>query len=225
MHKIKSYITEELKFSNQTIKEMRLNSENFYKLINQRRSVRDFDNKSFDINIINNAILAAGTAPSGANLQPWHFVIIKNQEIKNKIKIAAEKEEEEFYSSKAPQEWLDALKPLGTDPNKDFLEKAPYLIAIFKKKFSINNKQKVKNYYVRESVGIATGILISCLHFSGLAMLTHTPSPMTFLNKILKRPNNEKPFVLLVVGYPDANAKIPKFAKEKKLLEEISTLI
>ena len=225
MHKIKSYITEELKFSNQTIKEMRLNSENFYKLINQRRSVRDFDNKSFDINIINNAILAAGTAPSGANLQPWHFVVIKNQEIKNKIKIAAEKEEEEFYNSKAPQEWLDALKPLGTDPNKDFLEKAPYLIAIFEKKFSMNNKQKVKNYYVRESVGIATGILISCLHFSGLAMLTHTPSPMTFLNKILKRPNNEKPFVLLVVGYPDANAKIPKFAKEKKLLEEISTLI
>ena len=224
MHKIKTYITEELKFSNQTIKEMKLNSEKFYKLINKRRSVRDFDNKSFDINIINNAILAAGTAPSGANLQPWHFVIIKNKEIKNKIKIAAEKEEKEFYNSKAPQEWLDALKPLGTDPNKDFLEKAPYLIAIFEKKFSMNGNQKVKNYYVRESVGIATGILISCLHFSGLAMLTHTPSPMTFLNKILKRPNNEKPFVLLVVGYPDINAKIPKFAKEKKYLKEISTL-
>tara|TARA_B100000963_G_scaffold21260_1_gene16031 strand:- start:189 stop:866 length:678 start_codon:yes stop_codon:yes gene_type:complete len=225
MHKIKTYITEELKFSNQTIKEMKLNSEKFYKLINKRRSVRDFDNKSFDINIINNAILAAGTAPSGANLQPWHFVIIKNKEIKNKIKIAAEKEEKEFYNSKAPQEWLDALKPLGTDPNKDFLEKAPYLIAIFEKKFSMNGNQKVKNYYVRESVGIATGILISCLHFSGLAMLTHTPSPMTFLNKILKRPNNEKPFVLLVVGYPDINAKIPKFAKEKKYLKEISTLV
>ena len=225
MHKIKSYITEDLKFSNQTIKEMKINSEKFYKLINQRRSVRDFDNKSFDINIINNAILAAGTAPSGANLQPWHFVVIKNKEIKNKIKIAAEKEEQEFYNSKAPQEWLDALKPLGTDPNKDFLEKAPYLIAIFEKKFSMNGRQKVKNYYVRESVGIATGILISCLHLSGLAMLTHTPSPMTFLNKILKRPLNEKPFVLLVVGYPDINAKIPKFAKEKKNLKEISTLI
>ena len=225
MHKIKTYITEELKFSNQTIKEMKLNSEKFYKLISKRRSVRDFDKKSFDINIINNAILAAGTAPSGANLQPWHFVVIKNKDIKNKIKIAAEKEEIEFYKSKAPQEWLDALKPLGTDPNKDFLEKAPYLIAIFEKKFSINGNQKVKNYYVRESVGIATGILISCLHLSGLAMLTHTPSPMTFLNKILKRPNNEKPFVLLVVGYPDVNAKIPKFAKQKKYLEEISTLI
>jgi len=225
MHKIKTYITEELKFSNQTIEEMKLNSEKFYKLISKRRSVRDFDKKSFDINIINNAILAAGSAPSGANLQPWHFVVIKNKEIKNKIKIAAEKEEEEFYKSKAPQEWLDALKPLGTDPNKDFLEKAPYLIAIFEKKFSINGEQRVKNYYVRESVGIATGILISCLHLSGLAMLTHTPSPMNFLNKILKRPNNEKPFVLLVVGYPDINAKIPKFAKEKKYLEEITTLI
>ena len=225
MHKINSYITEELKFSNQTINEMKINSQKFYKSISQRRSIRDFDNKSFDINIINNSILAAGTAPSGANLQPWHFVVIKNKEIKNKIKIAAEKEEREFYNLKAPQEWLDALKPLGTDPNKDFLEKAPYLIAIFEKKYSINGNQKVKNYYVRESVGIATGILISCLHFSGLAMLTHTPSPMTFLNKILKRPNNEKPFVLLVVGYPDKRAKIPKFAKQKKCLNEISTLI
>jgi len=180
MHKITSYITEELKFSNQTLKEMKLNSKKFYESISARRSVRDFDNKSFDINIIKNAILAAGTAPSGANLQPWHFVVIKSKEIKNKIKIAAEKEEKEFYESKAPKEWLDALKPLGTDSNKDFLEKAPYLIAIFEKKFSINGKQKVKNYYVRESVGIATGILISCLHLSGLAMLTHTPSPMSF---------------------------------------------
>ena len=224
MHKIKTYITEELKFSNQTIDEMRLNSKKFYKFINKRRSVRDFNNKSFDINIINNAILAAGTAPSGANLQPWHFVIIKNKEIKNKIRKAAEKEERLFYNSKAPMEWLEALKPLGTDSRKEFLEKAPYLIAIFEKKFSINGNQKVKNYYVKESVGIATGILISSLHFSGLAMLTHTPSPMTFLNKILKRPNNEKPFVLLVVGFPDKNATIPKFAKQKKLLEEISSL-
>ncbi len=219
MHKIETYITEELKFSNQTIKEMKLNSEKFYKLISQRRSVRDFDKKSFDINIINNAILAAGTSPSGANLQPWHFVVIKNKEIKKQIKVAAEKEEIDFYNSKAPKEWLDALKPLGTDPNKDFLERAPYLIAIFEKKFSINGRQKVKNYYVRESVGIATGILISCLHLSGLAMLTHTPSPMTFLNKILKRPNNEKPFVLLVVGYPDKKATIPKYAKQKKKFE------
>ena len=144
MHKIKTYITEDLKFSNQTIKEMKINSEKFYKLISQRRSVRDFDKKSFDVNIINNAILAAGTAPSGANLQPWHFVVVKNKEIKNKIKIAAEKEEAEFYNSKAPQEWLDALKPLGTDPNKDFLEKAPYLIAIFEKNFLLMVNKRLK---------------------------------------------------------------------------------
>ena len=225
MHKIKTYITEELEFSNQTIKEMKFNSKKFYNSISKRRSVREFDDKPFDIDIINNAILAAGTAPSGANLQPWHFVVIKDKSIKNKIRIAAEKEEEEFYKKKAPKEWLEALKPLGTDPNKDFLEKAPYLIAIFEKKFSINGNQKVKNYYVRESVGIATGILISSLHLSGLAMLTHTPSPMTFLNNILGRPSNEKPFVLLVVGYPDKKATIPKFAKEKKYLREITTFI
>ncbi len=225
MHKINKYITEDLNFSNQTIEKMKLNSKKFYNLIKKRRSVREFSNKSFDINIINNAILSAGTAPSGANLQPWHFVIIKNKQLKKKIRIAAEKEEKEFYNKKAPKEWLDALKPLGTDQNKEFLETAPYLIAIFEKKFSINNDAKVKNYYVRESVGIATGILISNLHLSGLAMLTHTPSPMNFLNKILKRPNNEKAFVLLVVGYPKKNTKIPKFARQKKRLQEISTLI
>ena len=131
----------------------------------------------------------------------------------------------EFYNSRAPKEWLDALKPLGTDSSKEFLEKAPYLIAIFEKKFTINENNKIKNYYVRESVGIATGMLITCLHFSGIAMLTHTPSPMSFLNKILKRSNNEKPFVLLVVGYPHKMAKIPKFATQKRKLEEISTLV
>tara|TARA_B100001029_G_C15028429_1_gene435208 strand:+ start:530 stop:1207 length:678 start_codon:yes stop_codon:yes gene_type:complete len=225
MHKIKKYITEELKFSKQTIDEMKINSKNFYNLIKKRRSIRDFDNKNFDVDIINNAILSAGSAPNGANLQPWHFVVINNKDIKKKIRIAAEKEEEKFYNYKAPKEWLDALIPLGTDPNKDFLEKAPYLIAIFEKKYSFNGNQKIKNYYVRESVGIATGILISCLHFSGLAMLTHTPSPMNFLNKILKRPVNEKPFVLLVVGYPNKKAKIPIFARQKKLLNEISTII
>jgi len=224
MHKTKTYITEDLKFSNQTIEEMKLNSEKFYKLISKRRSVRDFQDKSFDISIINNAILAAGTAPSGANLQPWHFVVVKNKKIKHKIRKAAEKEEEIFYNSKAPKEWLDALKPLGTDSNKDFLERAPYLIAIFEKKYSINGNDRVKNYYVKESVGMATGILISCLHFSGLAMLTHTPSPMNFLNKILNRPSNEKPFVLLVVGYPSKGTKIPKFAKEKKYLKDILTI-
>ena len=225
MHKVQKYITQDLKFSNQTINEMKINSNKFYQNIKKRRSVRDFETRKFDIQIIKNAVLAAGTAPSGANLQPWHFVVVKNKQIKNKIKLAAEKEENNFYKNKAPEEWLNALKPLGTDPNKDFLDKAPYLIAIFEKKYSLSGKDKVKNYYVRESVGIATGILISCLHFSGLAMLTHTPSPMNFLNKILKRPKNEKPFVLLVVGYPSQKAKIPIFAKEKKILSEISTII
>ena len=224
MHIINKYITEDLKFTNQTIKEMKLNSQNFYNNIKKRRSVRDFDRKNFDIQIINNALKAAGSAPNGANLQPWHFVIIKNKKIKSKIRIAAEKEEREFYKKKASIEWLKALKPLGTDPNKAFLENAPYLIAIFEKKYSLSDKEKIKNYYVRESVGIATGILISCLHFSGLAMLTHTPSPMTFLNKILKRPNNEKPFVLLVVGFPSRKAKIPKFARQKKKLNDICTI-
>ncbi len=225
MHNKKPYITEELDFSNQTISEMKNNSKKFYNSIKKRRSIRDFKNKKIEISIIKNAILSAGTAPSGANLQPWHFVVVKDKDIKKKIRIAAEKEEEKFYNYKAPKEWIEALKPLGTNSKKEFLEIAPYLIAIFEKKFSMSKRKKVKDYYVRESVGIATGILISCLHFSGLAMLTHTPSPMTFLNKILNRPQNEKPFVLLVIGYPDENAKIPIFAKNKKKLEEITSII
>ena len=208
--------TEKLNHKALPLKEIVKKSKEFYNLIKERRSVRDFSNIEIDIKIIKNAILSAGTAPNGANLQPWHFVIIKNKKIKKKIKIAAEKEEEEFYSRKAPKEWLKVLEPLGTDKNKEFLEIAPILIAIFEKKYSIKNKTKIKNYYVRESVGIATGILISCLHFSGLCMLTHTPSPMNFLNKILKRPSNEKPFVLLAVGIPKDNCEIPTFAKKKK---------
>ena len=219
-----NYITKKLDFSNQTLKEMSLNSKKFYNLIKKRRSVRDFKKDVIDFEIIQNAILAAGTAPNGANLQPWHFVVIKNKSIKKKIRKAAEIEEKEFYEKKAPKEWLDALKPLGTDKNKSFLEEAPYLIAVFEKKHSIKNKKKVKNYYVKESVGIATGILISCLHFSGLSMLTHTPSPMNFLNTILKRPVNEKPFVLLVVGKPKDNCMIPVFAKNKKSFNKISSI-
>jgi len=219
------FITKKLDFSNQTIKEMSLNSKNFYNLIKKRRSVRDFKSQKIDFDIIKNAILAAGTAPNGANLQPWHFVIIKKQSIKKKIRVAAEVEEKDFYENKAPKEWLEALKPLGTNKNKSFLEAAPYLIAIFEKKYSLKNKKKVKNYYVKESVGIATGILISCLHFSGLSMLTHTPSPMNFLNKILKRPSNEKPFVLLVIGKPKDDCVIPVFATKKKSFSKISTVL
>ena len=139
--------------------------------------------------------------------------------------MAAEKEEKNFYKNKAPKDWLDALEPLGTNENKEFLEDAPILIAIFEKKYALEKNKKIKNYYVKESVGIATGILISCLHLSGLCMLTHTPSPMNFLNKILNRPINEKPFLILVVGFPKKNCQIPVFAKKKKKLEDISSFI
>ena len=215
---------EKLEFNIIPIKDIIKKSKKFYEIISKRRSVRDFDSKKIDLKIIKNAILSAGSAPNGANLQPWHFVIIKDKKIKKKIRIAAEIEEKEFYNKKAPKEWLQALEPLGTDEDKKFIENAPVLIAIFEKKYSFQKKKKIKNYYVRESVGIATGILITCLHMSGLCMLTHTPSPMNFLNTILDRPVNEKPFVLLIVGYPDKDCKIPTFAKNKKKLKEISTI-
>ena len=212
-----------LKYTSLSLDEIKERSQFFYDLIKTRRSIRQFSLKKIDDNIIENAIKSAGTAPNGANLQPWHFVVIKNKKIKKAIRKAAEKEEEKFYNEVAPPEWLKALHPLGTDEHKEFLEEAPILIAVFEKKFSIEKKVKIKNYYVKESVGIATGILISALHYSGLCMLTHTPNPMTFLNKILKRPANEKPFVLLVVGFPKSNTKVPKFASQKKSLDEIST--
>ena len=206
-----------------SVREIKKRSKIFYNLIKKRRSIREFSLKNIDDSIIKNAIKSAGTAPNGANLQPWHFVVIKNKKIKKVIRKAAEKEEKKFYNKVAPTEWLKALEPLGTDENKEFLEEAPILIAVFEKKFSKEKKVKIKNYYVKESVGIATGILISALHYSGLCMLTHTPNPMTFLNKILDRPINEKPFVLLVVGFPKLNTKVPKFASQKKSLNQIST--
>ena len=216
---------ESVKFKHTTIpvKEIKKRSKIFYNLIKKRRSIREFSLKNIDDSIIKNAIKSAGTAPNGANLQPWHFVVIKNKKIKKEIRKAAEKEEKKFYNKVAPTEWLKALEPLGTDENKEFLEEAPILIAVFEKKFSEEKKIKIKNYYVKESVGIATGILISALHYAGLSMLTHTPNPMTFLNKILDRPINEKPFVLLVVGFPKLNTKVPKFASQKKSLNQIST--
>ena len=212
-----------LKYDEVPIKEINKRSKIFYNLIKKRRSIRDFSLKKINDNVIKNAIKSAGTAPNGANLQPWHFVVIKNKRIKKEIRKAAEKEEEKFYNKVAPMEWLKALEPLGTDANKKFLEEAPILIAIFEKKFSTKKSVNIKNYYVKESVGIATGILISALHYAGLCMLTHTPNPMTFLNKILGRPNNEKPFVLLVIGFPKENCKVPKFASQKKSLNQIST--
>tara|TARA_Y100000590_G_scaffold355815_1_gene409744 strand:- start:1566 stop:2231 length:666 start_codon:yes stop_codon:yes gene_type:complete len=218
------YKTEKLIFKRSSMGEILKKSKKFYNNLKKRRSIREYKDDKIDINIIKNAILSAGSAPNGANLQPWHFVVIKDKKIKKKIRESAEKEEKEFYKSRAPKEWLRALEPLGTDSNKDFLEIAPILIAIFEKKNSIKNKQKIKNYYVKESVGIATGILITCLHISGLCMLTHTPSPMGFLNKILKRPSNEKPFVLLVVGLPKNDCIFPSYAKKKKGLKEILTI-
>lgn len=174
--------------------------------------------------VIEQCLLTAGGAPSGANLQPWHFVVVSDLAVKRRIREAAEEEEREFYAHRAPQEWLDALAPLGTDANKPFLETAPYLIAIFAQSYGVlPDGRKVKNYYVQESVGIATGMLITAVHVAGLASLTHTPSPMGFLNAILNRPTNEKPFLLLVVGHPADDAIVPDITK--KPLAEIATFL
>ena len=193
-----------------------------YNLIKRRRSVRDFSDRDVPQEVIDACLLAAGTAPNGANLQPWHFAVVHSLEVKTKIREAAEREEQGFYNGKAPQEWLDALQPLGTDANKPFLQTAPYLIVIFAQAHTVEpDGQKSKNYYVSESVGIATGFLISALHQVGLATLTHTPSPMKFLNSILDRPSNERPFLVLVVGYPKEDALVP--AITKKPIDEITS--
>ncbi len=211
-------------FAQYSENEMLKRSEAFYDDIKRRRTIRDFSDRPVPKEIIENCIKAAGTAPNGANLQPWHFVVVSNTEVKKKIRIAAEEEEKEFYSKRAPKEWLDALEPLGTDENKPFLETAPYLIAIFYKSYDqLPDGRQVKQYYSIESTGIATGILITAIHNAGLVSLTHTPSPMNFLNEILDRPKNEKPFLLLVVGYPADDAKVPDI--KKKSLQEIASFI
>ncbi len=196
----------------------------FYQRIKTRRSVRDFSNKPVPKTVIEQAILSAGTAPNGANMQPWHFVAISNPEMKKQIRIAAEKEEQEFYEQRASQEWLDALSHLGTDAQKPFLETASHLIVVFLKKFSYDEAgEKLKNYYTSESVGLATGFLIDALHHSGVATLTHTPSPMKFLNDILQRPSDERPFMILVAGYPAEACEVPVI--EKKSLADIATFL
>jgi iodotyrosine deiodinase len=196
----------------------------FYEEVRRRRTVRDFSDWSVPRSVIEKCICSAGTAPSGANLQPWSFVVVSDPVLKLRIREAAEEEEHEFYTKRAPQEWLDALAPLGTDEHKAFLETAPYLIAIFALSFGLlPDGRKVKHYYATESVGIATGILITALHHAGLATLTHTPSPMNFLNEILGRPSNERPFLLLVVGYPAKNAMVPDISK--KTFSEIATFL
>lgn len=204
--------------------EMKARADSFYEEIRRRRSVRDFSSRLVARALIENCLLAAGTAPNGANMQPWYFVAISDSEVKQEIRAAAEEEESEFYTKRAPQEWLDALQPLGTDEHKPFLEKAPWLIAIFAQSHGVlADGRQVKNYYVQESVGIATGLLIAALHHAGLATLTHTPSPMGFLNEILDRPKNERPFLLLIVGYPAEDAQVPVITK--KSLHEIAQFI
>jgi nitroreductase len=203
---------------------MQRRAEEFHAEMRRRRTVRDFSNRDVPLSIIEDCLCTAGTAPSGANLQPWHFVVVRDAELKRQIRIAAEEEEQEFYHRRAPQEWLDALAPLGTDANKPFLETAPYLIAIFTQTHGVfPDGRIVKHYYGQESVGIATGFLIAALHHAGLATLTHTPSPMGFLNTILDRPSQERPFLLLVVGYPAAGAKVPRISK--KPLENFATFL
>lgn len=192
--------------------------------IARRRTVRDFDTRPIQREVIEQCLLAAGSAPSGANQQPWFFSVITDPVIKRKIRHAAEAEERGFYAGRAPQEWLDALAPLGTDPNKPFLEEAPVLIAIFAQKYGLHpDGQKFSHYYVPESVGIATGFLIAALHHAGLATLTHTPSPMGFLNQICERPSSEKASILLVVGHPKADCQVPVHGGIKKPLERIAS--
>lgn len=206
--------------------EMLERSRRFYAEVQRRHTVRDFSAQPVSLEVIQNCLLAAGTAPNGANLQPWHFVVVSSLQVKRRIREAAEAEEREFYRYRASTEWLEALAPLGTDPRKPFLETAPCLIAVFAQTYGLQpDGSKVKHYYVSESVGIATGILVTALHHAGLACLTHTPSPMGFLNKILGRPSHERPFVLLVVGYPAENAQIPLHATRKKPLSEIATFV
>lgn len=190
-------------------------SKDFYELMNQRRSIRFFSSEKFDIEILVNAVKAAGTAPSGANKQPWKFVIVESAEIKKQIRIAAEKEEKESYERRMPQSWLDDLAPLGTDWHKEFLEIAPYLIIVFKIDYLKIDNEIRKHYYVNESVGIATGILLSALNNAGLVTLTHTPSPMNFLQKVLNRPSTEKPYLLIPVGYPAEDAVVPDIKRKK----------
>jgi len=204
--------------------EMRSRATDFLEIVRTRRTVRDFSDRPVPIEVINDCLRAASTAPSGANKQPWHFVVVRSPDVKQKIREAAEHEEREFYQRRAPDEWLEALEPFATDENKPFLEKAPYLIAIFSQLHGHTPEgEKMKHYYVKESVGLATGILITALHNAGLATLTHTPSPMKFLTQVLERPANETPFLLLVVGYPADDAVVPRLTK--KPLEEIATYI
>src|SRR4029453_13199027 len=196
----------------------------FYEAMQRRRTVREYSDRSVPRGVVEYCIRAAGTAPSGANLQPWHFVAVSDLTVKHQIRVAAEKEEREFYAKRAPKAWLEALAPLGTDSNKPFLEIAPWLIAVFAQPFrTLSDATRSPTYYAIESVGIATGLLVTAVNSCGLVALTHTPSPLGFLNRILGRPSYEKPFVLLVVGHPAKNAQVPDISR--KPLAEISSFV
>jgi iodotyrosine deiodinase len=208
-----------LRFQRLPAEEQLWRASSFFQTMSARRTVRSFSPEPVPFELIETAIKAAATAPSGANQQPWRFVVVSDQEVKRQIREAAEVEEREFYHRRAPLEWLAALQPLGTDWHKPFLEIAPYRIVIFRLDYGLSHdaegrETKIKHYYVMESVGIAAGFLLAALHMAGLATLTHTPSPMGFLSKILNRPKNEKPYLLIPVGYPAAEATVPQITKK-----------
>jgi nitroreductase len=208
--------------------EQRLRAAEFAARMRSRRSVRHFSSRPVPLALIETAISVAAHAPSGANQQPWTFVVVRDSEIKRQIRMAAEAEEKESYEHRMPNDWLAALAPLGTDWHKEFLETAPFLIVVFRQDHGLarlpdGTERKIKHYYVQESVGIACGFLIAALHWMGLATLTHTPSPMGFLARILNRPPNEKPYLLIPVGYPAANATVPDIPK--RALAEVMTLV
>ena len=212
-----------LKFQDIDANEQQRRADEFFEMLNRRRTVREYSDQEVPFELIEKAIETAGTAPSGANLQPWRFVVVRDAEVKRKIRGAAEKEEYESYHGRMSEKWLRRLAVLGTDEHKPFLEIAPYLIVVFRINSFEENGETEPTYYSQESVGIAVGILLAALHNMGLATLTHTPSPMKFLQEILGRPKNEVPFVLIPVGYPAADAKVPDISR-KELAEIIQVI-
>lgn len=212
--------------SDMTDDEMSIEAEAFFDKMTRRHSVRDFSDREVSRDVIENCIRAAGTAPSGANQQPWHFVAISNRKAKHRIRLAAEEEERKFYEGGGGDAWIKALEPIGTNADKPHLDIAPWLIIVFAQRWGeFEDGTRYKNYYVPESVGIATGVLLTALHHAGLVGLTHTPNPMKFLNEMLGRAEAEKPVMIIAVGHPAANATVPKVAKTKKPIDEILTVL
>ena len=206
--------------------EMRIEALKFMEHMRRRHTVRDYSDRAVELSVIEDCIKAAGTAPSGANHQPWHFVAIQNPQMKTRVRAAAEEEEKIFYDGGAGAEWLQALEPIGTDKHKPHLTDAPWLIVVFAQRYGMTDtKERFKNYYVPESVGIATCILITALHTAGLVSLTHTPNPMKFLNQMCGRPSSDKPMMIIAVGHPHDDASVPEVAKIKKKLSEIMTVL